>query len=579
MKKQRKRGSGQREAASPSAPAPARPSLLTWAIASALLLLAIAVFVQVRSHDFVNLDDGLYVVDNANVRSGLTADNVRWAFTTGRAANWHPLTWISHQIDVSLFGMDAGGHHLTNLAWHAVNTLMLFGLLRFMTGSLVRSGFVAAFFAIHPAHVESVAWVSERKDVLSTFFWFATTWSWVRWTRRPSRNLFLLTLVLYVLGLMAKPMLITLPLTWLLLDIWPLERGRMAFRARVIEKAPFMILAVVSAALTVLVQQQGGAVSSVDYISIADRIMNAVVAYAAYLRMLVWPTNQAAFYPYNASLGALTVGIAAAVLIGLSASAFTVRHRAPFVPVGWCWFLGTLVPVIGLLQIGTQSHADRYTYVPYIGLFVALVWGAAALARRTSFGPGAAIVAGVAAVIVLSVLAHAQAATWRTSEALWSHAVAVTTGNARAHNLLGAIYGNTGRVQEAEAHFKEALRLRPDMTEGLHILPNLGRSLMAQGKVADALPYLERARALKPEDAALANELGIAYLGVNRTADAIAAWRDAVRLDPTLEQTWFMLGMTLAANGRVADARVAFSEVVRLNPSRKDAAIALERLR
>ena len=570
MKKQRKKQ---------AAVTPARPAWPFWAVASALLLLTIAVFAQVRTHDFVDLDDGLYVVDNVNVKSGLTVDNVRWAFTTGRAANWHPLTWISHQIDVSLFGMDAGSHHLTNLAWHALNTVMLFGLLRFMTGSLVRSGFVAALFAIHPAHVESVAWVSERKDVLSTFFWIATTWSWVQWTRRPSRNRLILTLALYAFGLMAKPMLITLPFTWLLLDVWPLERRRIVWRARVLEKMPFLLLAAASTVVTVLVQQQGGAVSTVDRISIVDRIMNAVVAYAAYLRMLIWPTDLAAFYPYNDNLGAPAVGAAVVVLAAVSAIAFAVRRHAPFVPIGWLWFLGTLVPVIGLLQIGTQSHADRYTYVPYIGLFVALVWGADALARRASPGPAVLKVAGVAAVIVLAVLAHAQAATWRTSEALWSHAVAVTSGNARAHNLLGAIYGNTGRVQEAEAQFKEALRLRPDMTEGLHILPNLGRSLMAQGKVADALPYLERARALKPEDAALANEVGMAYLGVNRTADAIAAWRDAVRLDPKLEQTWFMLGMTLAASGRVADARAAFTEVVRLNPGRKDAAIALERLR
>ena len=556
-----------------------RPSRwVTWSIAAALLVLTVAVFAQVRSHDFVDLDDGLYLVENANVRSGLTSENVQWAFTTGRAANWHPVTWMSHQLDASLFGMDAGRHHLTNLAWHVLNVLMLFGLLRYVTGSIWRSAFVAALFAVHPAHVESVAWLSERKDVLSTFFWIATTWAWAIWTRRRSATWFAVALACYALGLMSKPMLITLPFTLLLLDVWPLQRQQLGWRRRVAEKAPFFVLAIVSTIVTVLVQQQGGAVSTLERVTLGDRISTAIAAYAAYLRTLVWPVDLAAFYPYVRDIPVASIALAAAALLAISGFAWVMR-RHQFLAVGWLWYLGTLVPVIGLVQIGMQSRADRYTYVPYIGLFIAVVWSVAALASRYRRGPVIVATGGAAIVIGLAVLAHAQTRTWRTSEALWTHAIAVTPDNAKAHNSLGAIYGNTGRTREAEAHFKEALRLQPDKTEGLHILPNLGRSLIAQGKVAEAVPYLEHARRLKPDDAGLANEMALAYVGVDRFDAAIAAWRDAVRIDPRQEQTWFALGMALAATGRVPEARQAFTEVLRLNPGRTDAATALSRLR
>jgi tetratricopeptide (TPR) repeat protein len=565
----------------PAAPlaAPRRSPWLTAAIVAGLVLLTIAVFAQVRSHDFVDFDDGLYISDNANVRGGLTADNISWAFTTGRAANWHPLTWMSHQADVSMFGMDAGRHHLTNVFWHVLNVVLLFGFLRSLTGAVWKSALVAALFAVHPAHVESVAWISERKDVLSTFFLIAATWTWTSWIRKPSTGRWALAFITFALGLMSKPMLMTLPFVWLLLDMWPLGRAAVSMRQRVTEKLPFFGLAAVSLAVTLIVQQQGGAVTSLDRLTLSLRFANALTAYGAYLGMLVWPVKLTAFYPYSMSISAVSVAISAALLVGLSVGAWVTRRSLGFLLMGWLWFLGTLVPVIGLVQIGMQSHADRYTYVPYIGLFIALIWAAGEFAERST--PARAVVAAtaVASVAALSFVAYAQTATWRTSEVLWSHAIAVTPDNAKAHNSLGAIYGNTGRVKEAEVQFKEALRLRPDLTEGLHIYPNLGRALAAQGKLSEAIPYLERAHRLKPDDAGLASELGFAYLGADRTTDAIAAWRVAVRLNPQLEQTWFVLGITLAAGGQIAEARQAFSEVVRINPGRQDAAMALQRLR
>ena len=549
------------------------------AIAAVLVILTVAVFAQVRAHDFIDFDDGLYVVDNPNVRGGLTQENIAWAFTTGRAANWHPLTWISHQADVSMFGMDAGLHHLTNVAWHALNAILLFGFLRSLTGAVWRSAFVAALFAIHPAHVESVAWISERKDVLSTFFLIVSTWAWTSWTRTPSNARWLLALATFALGLMSKPMLMTLPFAWLLLDVWPLGRSHVTWTRRVVEKLPFFLLAGASVIVTIAVQQEGGAVTSLDRLSLINRFTNAVTAVTEYLRVLVWPTGLSAFYPLTTSIPVASIVIAVIVVLAISAAAWLTRERFGFVLTGWLWFLGTLVPVIGLVQIGMQSHADRYTYVPYIGLFVAVAWCLNVLAERGPIMRAAIAAFSVAAIVSLAVVAHAQTATWRNSEVLWSHAVAVDPGNAKAHNSLGAIYGNTGRIPEAEREFKEALRLRPDMREGLHIFPNLGRSLVAQGKLSEAIPYLERARQLKPEDAALASELGNAYLGVDRTSDAMRAWQDAVRLNPQLDDTWFMLGIALAAGGNFTEARHAFNEVLRINPGRKDAAMALQRLR
>ena len=294
--------------------------------------------------------------------------------------------------------------------------------------------------------------------------------------------------------------------------------------------------------------------------------------------MFVWPDRLAAFYPYEGSASGVAVAGAIAVLIVLSAIAWLARPGRGFLPVGWLWFLGTMVPVVGLVQIGMQSHADRYTYVPFIGLFIAVVWLAGELAERFRHGPAVAVGTGGIVVLLLASAAYAQAATWKTSETLWSHAVAVTANNAKAHNSLGAIYGNSGRAAEAEAQFKEALRLKPDLVEGLHIYPNLGRALVAQGKVAEAVPYLEQAHRLKPDDASLASDLGFAYLGVGRTADAIAAWREAVRLDPRLERTWFALGVSLGAAGRAAEAREALAKVLELNPKRTDEIRSLLRL-
>ncbi|HEX5071062.1 MAG TPA: tetratricopeptide repeat protein [Vicinamibacterales bacterium] len=547
-------------------------------IAAGLSILTLAVFAQVGSHDFVDLDDTGYVVENPHVTTGLTAENIQWAFTpTGYAANWHPLTWISHQIDASLFGTNAGPQHLVNVACHVANVLLLFALLRFMTGAVWRSAFVAGAFAVHPAHVESVAWIAERKDVLSTFFWFAATYMYVAWVRRPAPWRYAAMIGLFVLGLMAKPMLVTLPFTLLLLDVRPLNRTSIPFSRRLFEKLPLFALALASSYVTAVVQQKGGAIGSLELVPMSMRLANAVVAYAHYLRVLVWPSGLAVFYPYIKLLPSVTVIGATAVIAAITAVAWRVRRDQPALLIGWLWFLGTLVPVIGFVQIGTQAYADRYTYIPYVGLFVAIAWVAVAAAERARLGRIVLIGAGAAVVLALAVVAHAQTTTWRDAETLWLQAVAVTT-NARGHDQLGVIYARRGELARASAEFQKALQSNPDPSEERLIEPNLGRSLVAQGRAAEALPHLLRAIQYQPDQAEFRHQLALAYIGLARTDDALAAWREAVRINPNYEQAFDGMGMILASRGRNAEAVKAFQEVLRINPSRTDAREAIQRL-
>lgn len=540
-------------------------------ICVALALLAIGIYAQTASHGFVDLDDTGYVVTNPHVTGGLSMDNVQWALTSTYAANWHPLTWISHQIDVSLFGMNAGRQHLTSLFWHVLATLLLFGCLRTMTGSVWRSAFVAAAFAAHPAHVESVAWIAERKDVLSAALWFATTWAYVAWTRRPSVSLYAMTVVCFALGLMAKPMLVTLPFTLLLLDYWPLGRAAGHWRDRVTETIPLFALAAISSVITTVAQQQGGAVGSLEVISLVERLANATLSYGRYLTMLVWPAKLTVLYPYLRPVPIAASSAWAAVLVVLTVLAWRARRTQPSWIVGWLWFLGTMVPVIGLVQVGSQALADRYTYIPSVGIFIAIAWGVEALARRVHAPRAVPAAVAVAVVMVLAIVAYRQTAVWASTETLWRHAVDVVPQSARAHNSLGVAYGNAGRAAEATAQFQIAAGLQLDVATGQDVFPNLGRALMAQGKIAEAVPYLERARQVSPGRADVWHQLGIAYFGVDRKGDAMAAWKEAVRLNPRSDESYFMMGVVLAADRRVDEARQAFSEVLRINPSRQDA--------
>jgi tetratricopeptide (TPR) repeat protein len=546
----------------------------------AALLLAgatLAAFSPVLSAGFVIYDDERYVLRNPHVHAGLSWETLCWALTSGYASNWHPLTWLSHMLDWRLFGAAAWGHHLTSLLLHVANAVLLFVLLDRATGATGRSAFAAALFALHPLHVESVAWVAERKDVLSTLLWLLAVAAYVRWTRAGGWARYLLAAALFAAGLAAKPMLVTLPVTLLLLDFWPLARwpvrgpGGGAWRgaARLLgEKVPLLALSAASAAVTLAVQASGPAVGSLQEFPLGDRTANALVACVAYLGKTAWPLALAVFYPHSgASLPVWKPAAAAALLATVTLLAVRLRRRRPYLLAGWLWYLVTLLPVIGLVQVGEQAMADRYTYVPLIGIFVAAAWGipdalaallaAAGKGRDQAADPGHAArwalpAAAGAVLLALALLTRAQAATWKSSVALFGHALAVTEGNYLAHLDLGTALSREGRRDEALAHYEAAARLRPDDAQ---IQYNLGVALAARGRAREAQERYERALALQPDYPEAHNNLGILLARQGRIEDGTRHCAEAVRLRPEFAEARFNLAVALHMAGRDAEAR------------------------
>ena len=439
-------------------------------IAIALAVITLAAFWRITQNGFINFDDQDYVTENPMVQSGLNAKSFVWAFTTDFAGNWHPLTWLSHELDVQLFGNEAGWHHLTSLLLHTANTLLLFLVLEKMTRALWRSAFVAALFAIHPLHVESVAWVAERKDVLSTFFFLLAIWAYARFAQIQNEKLkiknYLLALLFFAFGLMSKPMLVTTPFVLLLLDYWPLRRFELKTPLRnqearklswipgfLIEKIPFFILALASSIVTVVVQHRGGAIADVTALPMGVRAGNALVACVSYVRKMFLPVDLAAFYPFPKVFPVSLVAFSALALCGITILAVWRWRRSPYLAVGWFWFLGMLVPVVGLVQVGMQSMADRYTYIPLIGLFIALTWGAWEIfgGRIQYKFIWATVACGILAACFR--LTMKQAGYWRDSETLFAHALQVTRNNPVAEYSYGAALVPQNRVDEAFPHF------------------------------------------------------------------------------------------------------------------------------
>jgi protein O-mannosyl-transferase len=568
------------------------------AIGAALVLATVAVYAPVRHHAFVNFDDPEYVTDNAVVRGGLTPGGVAWAFTQAYSANWHPLTWVSHMADVSLGGMDPAVHHATSIALHALTVLALFLVLAAMTGEPWPSGWVAALFALHPLHVESVAWVAERKDVLSALWWMATLGAWTAWIRRGGVWRYGLALGGFALALLAKPMAVSLPFVLLLLDVWPY--GRVAAGASpgrlLVEKLPFFALAAAASAVTFVVQREAGAVATLEGLPLAFRAANAAVAYARYLGLTLWPAGLAAFYPLR-PLGPWEVGAAAALLAALTAAALRSAPARPYLAVGWLWWVGTLVPVIGLVKAGDQAMADRFTYVPHVGLFIALAWGARDLARGLRVPRRALAAAASAAIAGCALGTSLQLPHWRDSEALWRRALAVTEHNPVAHLNLGAALHAAGRLDEARGEWDAALRVKPDSPKAL---VNLGQLLAArgdrdgaaaryaaalriepanplahynwgvlladQGQLEDAVAHYRAALAADPLHARAATNLGAALGGLGRLDGAVAAFGTALALRPDLAAAHNGLALVLERQGRTDEAIAHYAEAVRLAP-------------
>ena len=560
------------------------------AICILLAAVTLTVFGQTLWHEFVSYDDNEYVYDNPAVSGGLSAQGFAWAFTHFHGGNWHPLTTLSHMLDCQLYGLNPGGHHFTSVVLHAAVAILLFLVLRTMTGTLWRSAVVAAVFAIHPLRVESVAWIAERKDVLSGLFFMLTLGAYARYVARPvSRARYLIVVVCFALGLMSKPMLVTLPFLLLLLDYWPLKRfpvsgvrrpdescdGRasrplfshnppvevQSVRWLVVEKIPLFALSAAVCVITVFAQTT--AIMSIEELSFPARIGNALVSYTVYLRQMIYPVGLAVLYPLSKH-SALAITFSTALLTSVSLVVIAGRRRYPYLVAGWFWYLGMLAPVIGVVQVGITAHADRYTYLPQIGLYLLLTWAAtdylSAVCRRPH------LVCGTAVAILLSIFTTCswiQTSYWRNSRSLWTHTLACTSRNSTAHTNLGETLQRLGKTAEAVAHFDRALQIDPDDAMAHN---NLGVALWEQGKIIPAIQHYQRALRINPDYAEAHHNLGIALDDQGKVIEAIAHYHRALQIKPAYTQAHINLGNALQGQGKFSEAIEHYRQALRIKP-------------
>jgi Flp pilus assembly protein TadD len=575
------------------------PPLLPWA--SLVAAAAFLVFGRTWSHGFVNFDDDVYVYGNPRVLAGLSAEGIRWAFGSFAAANWHPLTWISHMADVSMFGASPGAHHLVSVAFHAANSILLLLFLSRATGATGRSAFVALLFAVHPLHAESVAWAAERKDVLCAFFFLLALLAWRRYLERPGAARYAAAAAAFALALLSKPMAVTFPFVLLLLDAWPFGRADVPLRRRLLEKAPLFLMTAASCVVTYAAQAGQGALLAAyggGAIPFPARAGNALISVAAYLRMAAWPSGLAVLYPYP--MGGISMARAAAAGAAvLAASALSLRElpRRPYLAVGWLWFLGMLVPVLGFVQVGRQAMADRYAYLPLAGVLVAFAWGAEELARRLRAPAAATAAAAAALCAAMAYVAWLQAGFWKDDRTLYARALAVTEGNWIAHYNLGLALSEEGLAAEALPHFLRVLEIQPGRPDAeynagslllslgredegiVHLrksldlepdraraLAELGGALARRGEGAEAERRFAGALRMRPDSPDLRNNYGVFLEDTGRAGEAAAQYREAIRLSPGSAEAYGNLGFLLGRQGRLAEGTALLREAVRLAP-------------
>jgi protein O-mannosyl-transferase len=532
-----------------------------------LFLSTLAIYAPVYHLGFVNFDDPDYITNNPHVRGGLTAESVAWAVTSTDAANWFPVTRLSHLLDVEIFHLQPGGHHFTNVVIHALAVVFLFAFLEAATGAIWPSAFVAMLFALHPLHVESVAWIAERKDVLSALFWFVALWSYVR-------GRYWLTFLSFCLGLMSKPMVVTFPFVLFLLDIWPL---RQPLRSALRVKIPLLALSIAGAAATYLVQGSSGAVREIGQFPLGIRVENAVVSYAIYIAKTLWPARLAVFYPYPRGFPLWQIVLSALLLVGISMIVLRERPSRPYLAVGWLWYLGTLVPVIGLIQVGAQARADRYMYLPMVGLSIMLAWG-----MREVLKNRIAIFGAVVACLTCAALCEAQIQYWRNSGTLFRHALDVTSGNYLAHHNLGVALAAEGRFAEAIEQYQSALQIEPDAP---NVQTDYGNALAKSGRVQEAIAHYQATLQAFPDSPITHNDLANALAAAGRKPEAITEYQTALRLKPDYEEARnnlaqaqansaemeYNIGVDLARSGKPQSAIPHFEEALRLRPDYVDA--------
>ena len=562
------------------APVVARTHFPAWLLATFLVLVTVAVYWPATRCDFINLDDPDCVTENLHVQGGLTWEGVKWAFSdTQQHAYWVPFTWLSHMVACQLFGLNPWGHHLINVLLHAANTALVFLVFRRMTQATWRSLVLAAFFGWHPLRVESVAWVTEREDVLSMLFWMLTLWAYAKYVEASqiryskSRIWYGAALLMFVFGLMSKAMLVTMPFVLLLLDWWPLERFKPGSVWRLVrEKIPFFALAAVMSAVTFVAQKQGGAVKAIESLPLGARTGNALVSYCRYLEKTFWPTDLAVFYPHPWYWPLRVVLLAGVILSSFTALLFVKRGRYPYLLMGWLWFVGTLVPVIGLVQVGGQAMADRFTYVPSLGVLILTIWGAYELARCWRCHRITLAVSGSAVIVLCLALTRQQLGYWKDSETLFRHAAKVTKNNYIAYNNVGDFLLNQGRTEEAMGQFQEAIRINPQDAEAHY---NIGVVLFKKSQTGEAASQFQEAIRLKPDYAEAHNNLGTALLNKLQTDDAVSQFQEAIRLKPDYAEAHYNLGVALFNQGRTDNAISQFREAIRLKPDYAEAHINL----
>lgn len=598
------------------------------AILAGLVLVGVTLLLYwpVQHFEFVAFDDTAYVTENRIVREGITAGGIRWAFSAFDVANWHPLTWLSHMLDAELFGLHAGGHHWTSVLIHAAASLTLFAALLSVTGAIWASALAAALFAVHPLHVESVAWVAERKDVLSGFFWFLCLAAYASYVKKPAVGRYVAVLLTLVLGLMSKPMAVTLPFVLLLLDYWPLKRfdcsvtafdrlygapasGRGASARRlIVEKIPLIGLSAASCALTLTAQAGGGAVIALEQIPLEARLANALVSYVDYLGKALWPAGLVMFYPHFGMPPVWKIASCALILAVVTVLAVRGARRYPYVLVGWLWYLGALAPVIGVVQVGSQSMADRYTYIPLVGIFIALAWALRDCAGKGRALKRALIALTAVSLIGLTITARDQVWTWRDSKTLFEHALQVIEANPVIHNNLGVTYLNAGDHDKALAHFRRALELRPGYADALFNLGlcafkagdrkgaarhfqaalqedarsekahvYLGFILLEEGMPGPAALHFSEALRIEPAQEAAHHHLAVALMQQNDYAAATWHLRETLRLNPHNPEALNNLGVTLMAQGNYGEAVEVLKEANTLAPGRPIAEMNLRK--
>ena len=578
-------------------PQPARRGPSLW-ISLLLAVGTLLVYWPVSRFQFVSFDDTDFVTANPHVQSGLTFEGFKWVWHSEVARNWHPITMLTHMLDCQMFGLNAGGHHLVNVLFHIANTVLLFQLLKLMTGTVWRSAFVAALFAWHPLHVESVAWIAERKDVLSAFFWFLTMWAYARYVcelvkqNSKFKLYYALALLFFALGLMSKPMLVTVPFVLLLLDFWPLGRlkpvqtaatassqirkgkaqaaGKTIFPGRLLwEKIPFLVMSAGLCVVTFCIQKHGGAMLTGRDLPFASRIENALLSYLRYIEKMFWPGHLAGLYLRSGEWSLWLAVLAALALLIVTIFVVKQRRGRPWLAMGWFWYLGTLVPVLGIVQVGMQSMADRFTYVPLVGLFIIVSWGGCELARAVRLPDIALWAAAIAALAVCMGLSARQIGYWKDSETLFNRMIAATPNNYMAHYNIANIYSRAGKADEAAMHYKAALQEEPNYADAHN---NFAGLLLEQKRYDEAIEHYSAAIRIKPQylyyfnlGNALADAASARH-DTNEFAEAVRTYGQALELDPGASDAHNNLGMTWDAQGREDEAAAEFSEAVRLKP-------------